>query len=47
MAEHIRHTGTDPEVVNGTWRDAADTIHACSDVAPYLITARQRAGVTG
>ena len=47
MAEHIRHAGTDPEVVNGTWRDAADTVHSCFDVAPYLITARQRAGVVG
>jgi hypothetical protein len=47
LAQHIRTTGTDPEVTNGTWEGPTCRYYLGTDIAPYILTARHRAGLMG
>jgi hypothetical protein len=42
LAEYIRETGAEPEIVNGTWRDVNDRVRYISDPAVYMAEAHAR-----
>lgn len=43
LADHIRATGTDPEISGNTWQGPAKQHYLGYDVAAYVVTARERA----
>lgn len=42
LAGHVRETGTDPTVTGKVWQGPARSYHLGDDVAPYIVTARNR-----